>query len=434
VLKVSRVALLTIPGWSNVQSWLNVVTTVNTLEFKVDLVSPNYWTLAMLNKRDAIGAKLETARVKFILFHESGLLFSTTSFSRAVILSRVLLILRKLGFSSNRNGLFKLVYVPFLRRMVDVEVAPAKSSDFANRWPVFLTDINSICTLENTSDLKFALLLRDSQMMSLFHGTYDLENTDFPNHEILKLFRNDKLTVFATKPNQVEKYKTDYGVPESSIFQVTPPRQEALRDSVPSKKHERSAWVVFFTRPTKEFKDFGWLQSAQAFGAVIHAISLCGGGTLELKNHPAENRIGLRMRAWLGMLIARKLNVSIQFGAKAPGDYKDVDLALTWFTGVTVDLAILGVPTYELRGDFDPKLGPSSNQAPEFDRLFQEGFCERITSFEDLVSALGSARKASAGFLKEPKRQLSSRFFSVPFSTDLVGEKISNLLQISDEA
>lgn len=436
MLEVSRVALLTVPGWSNIQSWLNVVIKVKTLEFKVDLVSPNYWTLAMLSKRDTMGAKLETARVNFILIHESGLMFSTASFTKAVSLSRGLLILRKLGFGAKRQALFKIIIGPILGKIVDVQDAPADSSDFANRWPVFLTDINSICTLENESDLRFVHLLRDSQMMSLFHGTYDLEDVDYPNHEILKLFRKDRLTVFATKPNQIEKYKANYGVLHSSILQVTPPRQEALRESVPAnaKRPEGTNWVVFFTRPTKEFKDFGWFKSAQAFRAVVTAISSCGGGTLELKNHPAESRLGLRIRAWLGMLMARKLNVSVQFGAKAPEEYKDVDLALTWFTGVTVDLAVLGVPTYELRGDFDPKLGPRSTTSPEFERLFQEGFCERIASFEDLISVLRGPRKARTGVLKDSKSETTSNFFSVPLSTELVGGIISRSLRITDEA
>ena len=145
-------------------------------------------------------------------------------------------------------------------------------------------------------------------------------------------------------------------------------------------------------------------------------------------SHTNEGRIGVYIRILLGFLFALPLNVSVHLTDKSINEYKDIGIALTWFTGLTVDLAILGVPAYELRGAKPTILGPPNTENESFDMIHALGLCQRILNEEELQRTLLCPNSFDA--VSRAREAYQKEFFQVPESTKNVARAIEELLEL----
>ena len=425
----NRSALLTLPGWSNVDSWLNVIQSSANLQAITDLLSSNIWVLAKLRTQNSKGIALEKIGVRFVIWFSNRSSYITSSFKTAVHMARFILIVQKLMPRSLSLQAIEFACQTRILGLGEIVTNPENSAEFAKVWPVVMTDINSICSLSQPRDRQFASLLVDSNLSSLYHGTLDIEAQDSPDPELLKLFSKSRKAIFATTPRQVEKYQIDYEVPGDEIRKVSPPRHEKYLDagSFPDVAKVVGPIVLLMTRSPAEFRGFSYLSSVRAITRVISSIGRAGGGRLCVMSHPNEGRIGVYLRIFLGFLYALPLNVSVHLTDKSVHEYKDLGIALTWFTGLTVDFAILGVPAYELRSGKSPVLGPPNTEREPFDMIYAAGLCQRILSEEELQQTLLFPNSSDA--VGRARRAYQKEFFQVPKSTESVARAIEDLLQ-----
>lgn len=425
----SRAALLTLPGWSNIDSWLHVIRSSATLNAITDLLSSNIWVLAKLRTQNSRGIALEKLGVRFVIWFSNSNSYITSSFRTAVVTARFILLVQKLV---PRSLSLKIIGFACQTRIFGLGVIvtnPKNSAEFAKVWPVVMTDINSICSLSQPRDLQFASLLVDSNLFSLYHGTLDIEAKDSPNHELLKLFSKSRKTIFATTPRQVEKYKMNYEVPEKDIRKVSPPRHENYLDagSFPEAGKVGGPNVLLMTRSPAEFESFSYLASVRALTSVISSLGRAGSRRLYVMSHPNEGRIGVYVRTLLGFLFALPLNVSVHLTDKSVDEYRDIGLALTWFTGLTVDLAILGVPAYELRSGEPPIVGPPNTENEPFDMIHALGLCQRILSETELQQTLLGL--SASDVVSRAREAYQREFFQIPKSTESVAREIEELVE-----
>jgi hypothetical protein len=344
-------------------------------------------------------------------------------------MSRFILLVQKLLPGSFSLHLISFACQTRMFGLGGIVSNPRNSEEFAKVWPVVMTDLNSVCSLSQPSDREFASLLVNSNLASLYHGTFDIETRDTPDPGLLKLFSKSPKTIFATTSRQVQKYRLDYDVPEDEIRKVSPPRHENYLDagSFPDVANAVDLNVLFMTRSTGEFEGFGYLASVRAVTSVISSIARVGGGRLYVMSHPNEGRSRVYFRIFIVSLFALPFNVSVHLTDKSVHEHEDLGIALTWFTGLTVDLAILGVPAFELRGAKTPILGPSNTEHNLFDMIYAAGLCHRIVSKAELQQRLlfpnsfDVVGRARAAYQKE--------FFQVPRSTESVARTLGDFLK-----
>ena len=182
---------------------------------------------------------------------------------------------------------------------------------------------------------------------SISHGTH-IEQKTIEHNRITNLSRiSDEVNVFLFSKDEKEFYKNTYSLQDSDIFIVGVPRHNQewasyLYSMSNDKEQEWDQYIFFISRTVSEYLPLD--RKIQAIKDIRKLAFDDLGLKIIVKLHPKEHSSGLYEK------ILGKDNYGIKWKLSSAHPFllgKRCTFAITLFSGVSVDMAALNVPTIE---------------------------------------------------------------------------------------
>ena len=418
---MGRIFLLTLPGWSNVDSWLPVVREMRkvTGNIFVSILSAQPWVFENLSPRDKFGLDLDTLGVVFDFYLDDFRSVRLFKFSTARAFGKWLNYCSALD-RAIRADFFTYILVAIFSRLGRAAVSH-DSFHFSSR-DVVLSDVDIFSSHLNPRDLEFVRHLRGAHFASLFHGTLLLQQSRPLIHkEMLSDFLS--VTAFATSEAQVNLYARDY-LGSCKIVKVGPPRFEQERPL--ERKVDQPPILLFLMRNPQEFKGFSTYGAIKSLTQIIRLAAISSKALVILKPHPNQSRLQVLLifslvKCWCALTrhhVAIGYSVSDHLGNPNA-------MAVSWFSGVLLDFVARGQNAFEVRGGEDLS-GPIPEENEHWDGLWRAGLVQRVTTKSQISAVLSAAGAGNlAGKADNPLRK---HFFDEDGSASKVAAHLLSLV------
>ena len=402
-------------------SWLPVLREVRlrNQETSISVISSQPWVYARLSPRDDLALQLESLDVGFEFWLSEKFKMTFKRFRQARRFALCLNFCRgaetRLGWTIPLWTLLKLCKL-LNWGLQEQEMLACTASD------VVLSDIYIFSSALESRDLDFLDLTRGANFLSLFHGTFQLEESNpLLHHKLLSGFRS--VTAFATGPAQVRSYAKDYG-DVCRIREIRPPRYESHSRKVDVASNP-DLTLLFLLRNPREFKNFSTLQAVLSLIDIIRSATSTSKLTVALKAHPNQPKVQMNLiftavKLWsyfTGNRVYRTLSLHKHL------ENSNV-IAASWFSGVLLDFVSRGRLAFEVRAGSGIH-GPNPPEHDHWDAMWRAGLIERATSKEELLALVTRQPKSPA---PEVTKRVTQYFFETPSSTSLAALEVLRLL------
>lgn len=409
---MNNVCLLTLPGWSNVDSWLVPIRDAKTkANFQLYVVSPSPWVLSKLSRDDELGNRLNALDPIFLIHTSTGLNVRATNYQDARMLSLFILVLEK--FRAMRVPKI-LETVLFLSRRLRLLRGFAVVHGHGPEFQIVCSDVDVLSSNLSHKDELFLLSLTNSSFFSLWHGTAQLssEQKKVLSHRMQPF---SHVTIFSTGPSQTEKYAKFFENFHVNISEVVSPRLAELskfREQGPADSEKRTGEILFLNRdPRTIFPKRPIFFSTLGLVRLARAASKNGVKNFLIKLHPNQSRLISIIQLFFVRLCVLPSQLTVTVTKKHAMSLTKTKAAFTWFSGVAVDLLCSGVPVYELRSS-DNKLGPNISTDAHWNFLLNSQLTRRIKSKEEIEETLRTPSSMNEQTLRTFDLNFRKHFFS----------------------
>lgn len=389
----------------------------------ISVVSSQAWVYSRLSKADDLAVQLQSLNVDFEFWLSGQLRIIFKRFGSARRFAICLNLCR--GFESRLGWqlpvrLLMKVCETFDWGVIEREFLGSSPSD------VVLSDIYVFSSTLESRDLEFLELCGRGKFMSLFHGTYLLEESNpLVHRQLLSGFRS--VTAFATGPAQARSYVRDYG-DLCRIEEIRPPRFESQTNDAGAASTQELT-LLFLLRNPMEFSDFSLFQAVFSLIDVIRAAGSTTAISVALKPHPNQSKLQV------GFIFTATKLWSLVAGHRVYRTHslhKYLDnpnvIAASWFSGVLLDFVSRDQLAFEIRAGKGIR-GPKSKERTEWDAMWKAGLIERATTKEEITDLISRGTNNPSPAVRS---MLSKYFFETPCSTRLVALEVLRRLGPSD--
>lgn len=424
---MNNICLLTVPGWSNIDSWLLPLEEAKSkLHFNLFVVSPSPWVLAKLSNKDELGERLSALDAIFLIQTSHTEIIRVNSFTDARNLSRIVLLFEKLRLLNVPRLL-----TPLLRCAKAVGLLQ-ESVVIQGDLPIFkvvLSDVDVFSSNLTRRDERFLQELGKASFFSLWHGTAQLSSDQKKvlSHRIRSF---SEVRIFSTGPSQTEKYAKYFQDFEVQIYKAVSPRlagMSRLREQALEGFKTNRNKVLFINRdPRTIFQKWPIFFSTLGIARLARISAQSGVKRLLIKLHPNQSRVISSIQLLFVRLYVLPTKLRVEVTKKHTSSLISVRAAFTWFSGVAVDLLCAGVPVYELRST-NHRLGPSLPDSSHWNFLLEAKLTRMLSSEQEIFEVLDSSGSVGEKTLQCFDENFSTHFF---FSNDYpsVGEQILSKL------